>query len=122
MKNHEVNILEVEINKISLKPGDVLLAKVTGPDFKDDEVCDSLAQTLRKAFPSNKVGVLYVQDNTIDFSVISQETVEAVESASKGTNKVSEESTCNTQNYCDNCNCGKKAKAEESTNELPKEE
>lgn len=103
----EVKLLEVEINKISLKPGDVLLVKVDGPDFADPDTCDALQASLKKVFPNNDIGVLYMQGNTIDLSVISQETAVALEKVSNG-----EEKACNTTNYCDNCSCGKKELAE----------
>lgn len=101
------NLLEVEINKISLQPGDVLLAKCKGPDFEDQETCEALKHSLQSVFPNNKIGVLFMQGNEIDFSVITQETAQALEKASKP-----EESSCNAQNYCVDCNCGKKALAE----------
>ena len=107
MSENKVNLLEVEINKISLQPGDVLLAKVKGPDFENEEVCEALKHSLKSVFPNNRIGVLFVEHNEIDFTVITQETAKALEKASK-----LEESTCNTQNYCVDCNCGKKKKTE----------
>lgn len=66
-------INEMEINKIALKPGDVLLLKVKGPDFENDDVCHALQQSFKSIFPDNKIGVLYLEDNSIDISAITQE-------------------------------------------------
>src|ERR1035437_10407161 len=112
------NLIDVEVNKISLQPGDVLLAKVKSPDFKDDEVCETLKSTLRAAFPNNKVGVLFLEENQIDFTVISQEVAQILEKASNGEETV-KETPCNTQKTCVDCNCGKK---QQILNDLPKEE
>lgn len=118
----KISLLEIEVNKISLKPGDVLLAKVKGPDFKDDAVCEALGQSLRAVFPNNKVGVLYVEDNSIDLTVISEETAEIIKSVEEAKQMIadqhvknsenSENKACNPTNYCVDCNCGKKAVAE----------
>lgn len=120
-EEQKVNLLEVEVNKISLQPGDVLLAKVKGPDFKNEEVCEALKHSLKQVFPNNKVGVLFLEDNQIDFTVISQETGEVLKEIYK-----SEESSCNTGNYCVDCNCGKKEKygtlPSKPLRELPEEE
>ena len=109
MNEIKANLLEVEINKINLKPGDVLLAKVKGPDFKDEEVCEALKESLKSVFPNNRIGVLFLEENQIDFSLISSETAQELEKLSKP-----QENTCNTTNYCDNCSCGKKELAEGS--------
>lgn len=102
----KVSLLEIEVNKISLKPGDVLLAKVKGPDFKDDAVCEALGQSLRSVFPYNRVGVLYVEDNDIDLTVITTEEGEKLKQEN------SENNACNTTSYCVDCNCGKKLNQE----------
>jgi len=98
----KVKLLEVDVNKISLKPGDVLLVKVKGPDFEDDEVCRSLGESLRKVFPNNKVGVLSLEDNSIDLTVITAEEAEKLKEEN------SEEKACNKTKTCDDCDCGKK--------------
>lgn len=124
-------INEAEINKINLKEGDVLLLKVKGPDFENDEVCKSLQQSFKSIFPNNKIGVLFLEDNSIDISVISQEQATRIQTYSEFCNALTPEqrdkaealfnsvkdSTCNSPSYCADCNCGKKANAE-----LPKEE
>jgi hypothetical protein len=102
-----IRVFEVEINKINLKEGDVLLAKVKGPDFDNEETCEGLKHSLQRVFPNNKIGVLFMQGNEIDFTVISQDVAKALEKVSK-----SEESTCNPVSTCVDCNCGKKTKAE----------
>lgn len=109
---------EVEINKINLQSGDVLLLKVKGPDFQNDEVCKSLQKSFKDIFPNNKIGVLYLEENSIDISVISQEHAELIQKRSDAIDSP-QEKACNTENYCVDCNCGKKIKAE---NDLPKEE
>ena len=135
---------EVEINKVSLQPGEVLFLKVKGPDFQSDEVCDSLQQSFRKIFPDNKIGVLYLEENSIDISVISAEHVNRMKSYSEFRDSMTpeqqakadelfnsvkpEEKACNPTKYCDNCNCGKRLTVEPLLDdngksiELPKEE
>lgn len=113
----KVSLLEVEVNKISLKPGDVLLAKVRGQDFRDDAVCEALKDALKSVFPNNKIGVLFLEENQIDLTVISQETANLLQAESEKQAN-SENKACNNQNTCANCDCGKKTE----TQELPKEE
>jgi hypothetical protein len=107
----KVKLIEVEVNKISLQPGDVLMTKVKGPDFKDDEVVQMLGESLRKVFPNNKVGVLYLDGNDIDFTVVSANEAEKLKQEN------SENNACSPANYCVDCNCGKKALAEGSAND-----
>lgn len=105
MSETKVNLVEVEVNKLSLQPGDVLLAKVAGEAFKDEEVCNALAESMRKVFPNNRVGVLYLEGNQIDLTVISQEQARAIENAIEP-----EKTVCKSTNVCDDCSCGKAKK------------
>jgi hypothetical protein len=104
----KVKLVEVDINRISLQPGDVLLAKVKGLDWSDETI-EELGLVLRKAFPNNKVGVFNVEQNQIDFDVISQQAAEVLKTS------VTEESSCNTTKFCDDCSCGKKERSVENT-------
>lgn len=94
-KKVEVTLVNAEILKFSLQPGDALLIKVNGPDFEDDAVSDALRDSLRALFPNNKVGVLYMGKNTIEPLIISAKKEELP-------------TGCNTASYCADCSCGKK--------------
>src|SRR5580704_7167881 len=102
----KVGLIEIEVNKISLNPGDVLLAKVSGPDFAEQEVCEAFKESLKSVFPNNRIGVLFLDKNQVDISVISQETAQALENVLN-----SENNACNSANFCNNCSCGKKEAA-----------
>jgi hypothetical protein len=81
----------VELQKISLKPGDVLAVKLVGDDF-DIDTMESLRDSLKQVFTNNKVMVFQMpKDSDIQFT--------AIESAPA-------------QNYCSDCSCGKKERAE----------
>ena len=81
----------VELQKISLAPGDVLAVKLVGDDF-DVDTMESLRDSLKQVFTNNKVMVFQMPKNSdIQFS--------AIESAPA-------------QNYCSDCSCGKKERAE----------
>src|ERR1035437_9776449 len=110
MSEQKINLIEVEINKISLKPGDVLLAKVSGPEFQSDEVCEALQRSLKKVFPNNAIGVILLEKETIDFTVISQEVAEEMVKEHLNEEKAPEieESPCNSGKSCLNCKCGDK--------------
>lgn len=77
-----------ELNKISLKEGDVLSVKLTGDNFSVD-VVDDLRDTLGRVFKNNKVMVFAMpKDHDIKFEVVE-----------------SEIDSC--QQTCADCNCGK---------------
>lgn len=80
----------VELQKISLKPDDILAVKLIGDDFDVDtmnSLRDSLTQVIK-----NKVMIFTMpRDSDIKFL--------AIESAPA-------------QNYCSDCSCGKKERAE----------
>lgn len=86
-----IALQQVEVNKISLSDGDVLIAKLQGTEF-DHYAMNSFGKMLQKAFPSNKVIVLSIYDgHSITFDVVNTA------------------SGCNTDvGYCSDCSCGKK--------------
>lgn len=88
-------ITEIEINKISLNPREVLVAKVkfSNENFRVDNeyLLDGFKKTLEELFPNNMVMVLGVNDEaSVEFSIIQQP-----------------EASCGPQT-CVDCNCGKK--------------
>jgi hypothetical protein len=97
----EITFKEIEIVKLDLKPGDILLVKVKSDDI-DESVLDHLKKGLKSALPGIKValfGMSLLDD--MDFSIVREDSVE-----------------CGTQSYCTDCSCGKKeqneAKGEEN--------
>jgi len=91
----EIKLNEVEVQKLNLQPGEVLVIKV-----KSDELTEASMNALRNGFrglfPNNKVVVLgSASYDTIDLTV------------AKG-------SEYPETNFCSDCNCGKKAAYEGS--------
>ena len=92
----EITIKEVEVAKLNLAPGDVLVVTVKSDDI-DEIVIGQLGKSFSEAFPNNQVALFGTgADNVMKFSVIT----------------ALKESGCGTQNYCKDCSCGKKEQAE----------
>ena len=86
----EIKLNEVEVQKLNLQPGEVLVVKVKSNDFNDHSM-SQLGSGLRRIFPNNKVVVLGVEpEGNIDLTV------------AKGSEYPETQ-------YCTDCNCGKKA-------------
>lgn len=84
----EIKLDIVELQKINLKPGDVLSAKLVGNDF-DQETTESLSRHLKSIFPDNKIMVFTMPvGSDIVFEAVTKEPV----------------------SYCSDCTCGKKEK------------
>jgi hypothetical protein len=97
----------VELTKVNLGPGDVLMVTVKNDDMDQDSV-NGLRQALAAVFPSNKVFVFAMgTTDTVDMSVLSQEVVDAVGKPLD---------SCGPVGYCSDCNCGKKEAAEGNSN------
>ena len=90
----EITLKEVEVAKLNLEPGDVLIVKV-----KSDRVAEHNFEHLEKefnhVFKNNKVFVIgmYSEDD-LQFSVVKEET-----------------RSCG-PSFCDDCTCGKKEQSE----------
>lgn len=92
----DITLKEVEVNKISLKPGDVLVVKMKGEDF-DTYHLQGFGENLRQLFPNNKVVVLGMDEgHSIEFEAINKDLANSAVG-------------CNTDlGYCNDCSCGKK--------------
>ncbi len=97
----ELNIKEVEVSRINLTPGDILVAKIYMDDTSEADLAD-LKSKLNIIFPKNKI-MLFALPNggKVEFDVL-----DAAPKAAK-------------QSYCSDCNCGKKM-AMETLNEQGK--
>jgi len=84
-----IEIKEIEVQKLNLKPGDILAITVKSSHISEDDT-RSLMSHLQTMFPDTKCVVHLLQENdSINYSVISPE------------------SGCGPQT-CADCNCGKK--------------
>ena len=92
----EITIKEVEVAKLNLAPGDVLVVTIKSDDI-DESILGQLSKSFSEAFPNNQVALFGADTGSeIKFSVIT----------------ALKESGCGTQNYCEDCSCGKKEQAE----------
>lgn len=95
---NEIKFNEVEVQKLNLQPGEVLIIKVK-TEFIDNSQMTTLGQGMRKIFPNNKVIVLSVEpEGSIDLTI------------AKGSEYPETQ-------FCTDCNCGKKAAYEGEGNE-----
>lgn len=89
----ELTLKEAEVTKLNLQPGEALVVTIKSDERIGDKNLSALREMFNDVFPNNKTIVLAMgPNNKIDFSVI----------------KDSEDNSCSTGNYCDDCNCGKK--------------
>lgn len=89
----EIKLNEVELTKLSLAPGDVLLFKFTSNDISPEDI-SGLREYLKKLFPNNDALVMIVPtESKLDvLKIVSPE----VKDCSQPTS------------YCNDCSCGKK--------------
>lgn len=104
MPTPEENQMEVSLNlldvaKIDLEPGDVLVVKCKGKDFEDPSVLQSLQEQFKMLFPYNKIAMFFLGDNEMNLEIVKSDIPAALNSCSGG-------------NYCSDCTCGKKEQAE----------
>lgn len=93
LNTSELKLNEVEVQKLNMQPGEVLVVKVRS-DEADRASIDNLSAGLKKIFTKNKVVVLAVgSDGQIDLTI-------------------AKESEYPQLNYCTDCFCGKKANYE----------
>lgn len=89
LENMEIKLNEVDVQKLNLQSGEVLVVKVKSDQMHADAM-QSLSKGLRGVFPNNKVVVLSVEnDGSIDLTV-------------------AKESEYPSTNFCNDCSCGKK--------------
>lgn len=90
----EIKLNEVDVQRLNLQPGEVLVVKVKS-DALNDEAMYQLRKGLLGYFPNNKVIVLgHAEDESIDLTI------------AKGSEYPETQ-------YCSDCSCGKKAAAED---------
>lgn len=88
----------VEVQRVGLQPGDVLMVTVKNDDM-DQASLHALQSALREVFSENKVFIFGMgTTDDVKLTVISQEMVAKSENVG----------------YCSNCNCGKKERAEKT--------
>lgn len=86
----ELKLNEAEVQKLNLQPGEVLVIKVKSDDLDGYDIA-RLSDGLKNFFPNNKVLVMGVSvDGAIDLTI------------AKGSEYPETQ-------YCQDCNCGKKA-------------
>jgi hypothetical protein len=92
----ELNITELQVQKLNLKPGDTLMVTVQSDEL-DEASLDYLSKRLKFFFPNNKVALFGMgMEGYIKFTVASQ--AETCETSPAG--------------YCSNCDCGKRERVE----------
>lgn len=86
----EIKFNEVDVAKLNLTANDILVVSVKSKvDDTADRSLELFANSLRETFDQNKVIVLGLgEDNEVKFTVVKETPV--------------------SQNYCSDCNCGKK--------------
>jgi len=85
-----VNVVNVEIAKLSLQPNDKLLISLKSHEI-DLAFLDSFRKGLKKLFPSNEVGVIALDpDGDMKITIVNNPSA----------------------SYCSDCSCGKKEAAE----------
>jgi hypothetical protein len=90
----------VEVQRVGLTPGDVLMVTVKNDDLTQESV-DMLRNQLQIVFPNNKVFVFAMKTvDDVQLSIVSQ-----------SENPVA---SCGPVGYCSDCDCGKKEQATET--------
>ena len=103
----QLNITEMQVARLNLTPGEIL-AVVIKTDDVSEELVGSVKANIQKLFPGNRVLIFGIGlGDSIQFSKIG---VEKEILANK------ELSSCNTGNFCADCNCGKKEQFEGNNN------
>lgn len=59
----EIILKEVEINKISLNPEEVLIVKCKGLDLSESFIKD-FGEHLKQSFPNNRIHMLLLEENS----------------------------------------------------------
>lgn len=86
----EIKINEVDVQKLNLQPGEVLVIKVKSDDISMADM-NALRKNFNALFPNNKAVILGIgETGSIDLTVAKQ--AEYPETS-----------------FCSDCNCGKKA-------------
>lgn len=86
--SNEIKINQIEVQKINLQPGDVLMVTVQHEDV-NEEALYALKNTLTGIFPDNKIMLFSMSsEGYVKFTVASQSQPQ--------------------KNYCEDCDCGKK--------------
>lgn len=96
----EVKLNEVEVTKLNLQPGEILMVTLKNDDV-DAESMNALAEGLRKFFPANKVAVMNVgKDGDLRFQTLAAAMAPDLSCSAS------------TVGYCGDCNCGKREQIE----------
>lgn len=85
---------QVEVTKLNLQPGEVLVVTIKHDEVDSDSIRD-LKEMFESVFPNNQTLILAVGKDD-DIKLTSVKSIDTVRSS------------CSTGNYCDDCNCGKK--------------
>lgn len=110
VKKVEFTLVEYDVQKLNMQPGDTLVVKARGDELADQT--ESLGEAIRKVFPNNRVMVFFLPGNSdLDMEILST-------SLGREEKQVN---SCNSTNYCVDCNCGKKASAIKNLNNEEKD-
>jgi hypothetical protein len=110
----EIKINEIDVQKLNMSPGEILVVKLKGNQFLNGDAMNSLQNGLASLLPNNKIVILGIPENHyLEMQVVSGS---------------SESVGCGTEpsQYCGDCNCGKRetyeaAQAEKEMEEEQKE-
>lgn len=92
---NEIKLNEVEVQKLNMQPGEVLVVKIRSDEITQHDI-EQLSYGLKKIFTNNKIIVLSVNESgSIDLTIAKESEYPQV-------------------NYCTDCSCGKKAAYEGS--------
>ena len=85
----ELTLKEVEVNKLNLSPGDIVVIKCQGESFTPENI-EAFGQSVKNMVPFNRVMILNLNNgDSVNFDIVSP-------------------AEAPTQNYCSDCSCGKK--------------
>lgn len=105
--DNETKVKEIEISKVKLEPGQILVVKVYSDDTSQYDLA-SLKNQLKIYFPFNKIMLFALPiDGRIEMDVL--ETARSP--------LISSSSCAEPTSYCNDCSCGKKERIEGSKNE-----
>jgi hypothetical protein len=110
MENDELAIKEVELTRVNLQPGDVLMVKIYADDITPEHLKGLKAQ-LKVLFPDNKIILLALPiGSKIEMDVLDMRPVNPL-AIPAGVTPV-DLSCAEPTAYCNSCGCGKKERIE----------
>ena len=90
----ELQLNQIDVTKINLQPGEILVVTIKNDDV-DSNAIKALKELFNDILPSNQTVILAVGKND-DIEFTSVKSIDMIKSS------------CDTGNFCQDCNCGKK--------------